>query len=176
MEIMKMIALLISTVILLCACNHTDRPTLSYQELPFRAGLSWVSGGVSVGAILTSSFSDSDTKVYTLEFTSPPSLEGICVKQANEKITVTLGELEIASPEAAGWLEIKDLFEIEATVTHSSTASIDGVDFNYIKAISDTKRGYELYLFPKNGLPRRIISDLNGKPCVLNVLWFEFIK
>ena len=67
------------------------------------------------------------------------------------------------------------IFEIDATVTKSSVCEMDGRKFNLIEAASSSGQKYTLFLFPESELPRRIISEIAGKTCVLDILSFEFI-
>ena len=179
MEIIKLLALLIGSAILFTCCAAHPSPNLSYQEKAFRAHVYCQNDDMSFGAILTSipcpTQDDPHARYQTLEFTAPESLCGIKVSQQNGTVTVSLDGTEISSPEAARWLALTELFDIEATVKESSVTSIDAQKLNFVRAVSDDGREFSLYLFPSSGLPRRILGDINGVPSTLDVISFEFI-
>ena len=179
MEIIKLLALLIGSVIILTSCAARPAPNLSYQEKPFRAHILCQSGELSFGAILTSIPSPQEQgesrRDITLEFTSPETLCGITVHKSGESVTVRLDEMEISAPHALCWLSLAELFDIDATVKHSSVETLDGQKLNFIKAVADDGREFSLYLYPSSGLPRRISGDINGSPLTLDVISFEFI-
>ena len=179
MEIIKLLALLIGSVIILTSCAARPAPNLSYQEKPFRAHILCQSDEFSFGAILTSIPSSEEQSAsgrdITLEFTSPETLCGIKVHKSGESVTVRLDGMEISAPHALCWLSLAELFDIDATVKHSSVETLDGQKLNFIKAVSDDGKEFSLYLYPSSGLPRRISGDINGSPLTLDVISFEFI-
>ena len=179
MEIIKLIALLLGTAILFISCSATSpAPTLSYQDSSFRAHISWSVNGVTLSAFLTSiaEVSPSGTgKTVTLEIISPSSLAGVSICKKNGVLQTRLGDMQIASEHAERLFTISSLFEIDATVTKSSVCEMDGRKFNLIEAASSSGQKYSLFLFPESELPRRIISEIAGKTCVLDSLSFEFI-
>ncbi len=179
MEIIKLLALLIGSVILLASCSARPAPNLSYQEKAFRAHLICENEELSFGAILTSipspEASDTRERNLSLEFTSPETLCGIKVHKSNESVTVRLDGMEISAPHAACWLSLAELFDIDATVKQSSVETLDGQKLNFIKAVSDDGREFSIYLYPSSGLPRRISGYINGIPSTIDVISFEFI-
>ena len=177
MEIIKLLALLIGSAILFTCCAARPTPNLSYQEKAFRTHVYCQNENMTFGAIFTSIPSDDETscRALSLEFTSPESLCGIKVSKRGDAVRVYLDDMEISAPHAACWLEIAELFNIEATVKESSVTSIDGQRLNFIKAVSDDGKEFSLYLYPASGLPRRILGNINGTPCTLDVISFEFI-
>ena len=177
MEIIKLLALLIGSAILLTCCSARPSPNLSYQEKAFRAHVYCQNDNMTFGAIFTSIPSAEDpTKRYVcLEFTSPESLCGIKVCERGGAVTVSLDGMEISAPHAVRWLSLAELFSIDATVKKSALTSIDGQKFNFIKAVSDDGKEFSLYLHPASGLPRRILGDINGALCTLDVISLEFI-
>ena len=177
MEIIKLLALLIGSAIIFTCCAARHEPNLSYQEKAFRAHIICQSNEMTFGAIFTSipSKAEPSSRALSLEFTSPESLCGIKVSSLGDTLTVTLDDMEISAPHAARWLSLSELFNIEATVKQSSVTELDGQKLNFIKAVSDEGREFSLHLYPASGLPRRISGDVNGDPCTLDVISFEFI-
>ena len=177
MEIIKLIALLLGTAILFISCSAASpAPTLSYQDSSFRAHISWSVNGVSLTAFFTSVVSPSgEGKTVTLEILSPSSLCGITLCKKNGVLQTRLGDMQTDSEQAERLFAVSTLFEIDATVTKSSVCEMDGRKFNLIEAASSSGQKYTLFIFPESELPRRIISEIAGKTCVLDILSFEFI-
>ena len=179
MEIIKLLALLIGSAIIFACCTAHPSPNLSYQEKAFRAHIFWQTEDISIGAVITSLPSldpeQDEARSITLEFTAPESLLGITVCKSGGEVTASLDGMEISAPHAERWLAIAELFDIEATVKESSIETLDGQKLNFIRAVSDDGKEFSLYLFPASGLPRRICSEINGSPCTLEVISFEFI-
>lgn len=174
MEILKLIALLIGTVILFSACAPDEAYALSYQEKSFSAGLAWSVEGININATLTSIRNEDATRDLTLSFSAPESLAGITVLQRGDgsDALVKLGELEISSPGALRWLALREMFELEGDVEDTYLSDIDGVKVNAVEA-STTSGDYTVYLLPSSALPRRICGEVNGQRISLDVIWFE---
>ena len=179
MEIIKLIALLLGTAILFISCSAASpAPTLSYQDSSFRAHIRWSANGISLTAFFTSIVGDDPSgtsRTVTLEISSPSSLCGITLCKRNGILQTKLGDTQIDSPSAERLFAVSSLFDIDATVTKSAVCEMDGRKLNHIEAVSPSGQKYTLLLFPESGLPRRIISEVNGQTCVLDILSFEFI-
>lgn len=173
MEIIRLIALLLSLSLLLCSCAESPSKLLSYQEKNFRAHVSFQLESLSIGAVITSRH---EPDYIIIEFTSPPSLSGITVKKCGGTTTVTLGDMQLESTEYCRLAEISSLFEISGVLRKSSVESISGKKFNRIELFdTDKNEGYTLYLYKDSGLPHRIVATLFGKEATLDVVSFEFM-
>ncbi len=173
MEIIRLIALILSLSLLLISCAASPSELLSYQEKNFRAHLSWQVESLKMGAIVTSRH---DLDFMTIEFTSPPSLSGITVKKCGEETSVTLGDMEIKSAEVCRLAEISRLFEISGTLKKSSVESVSGIKLNRVELFDSTKNEtHTLYLYKDSGLPRQISANLFGKKITFDVISFEFM-
>ena len=172
MAIIRLIALILSLAFFLFSCSAAKNNSLSYQEKPFRAVITWQIDSLSLAAKLTSS-PESDSA--TLEFTSPSSLEGVILKKEGEKITLTLNELEISEAHLSRLAEITDFFKIDASIKKSSVTTISGTKLNCLQMLDANGEIFTVYLYPSSEIPRRITGKLYSQTVTLDVVSFEFI-
>ena len=171
MEIIRLVALILSLSFLLISCSPSPTDLLSYQEKSFRAHLSFEIDSLKIGAVMTS---HDATDTLIIEFNSPPSLAGITVKKCGEECTVSLGDLEISSNNASRFAELSKIFEISGTLKKSSVESLSGIKFNRIELFnSQNNEKYVLYLYKASGLPRKITAPLFGKEINFDIFSFE---
>ena len=173
MEIIRLIALILALSLMLFSCAPDTSELLSYQEKSFRAHLTWQNSSVTFSAVMTSR---PDIYTKTLEFTAPPSLEGITVEKCGEVVTTTLDGIEIVSPTLLRLAEITTLFSISGTMKRPALTYLSGVKMNRVEITDPSGKPYELYLYPASGLPRLIRTELSGNSIALDVISFEFIS
>ncbi len=173
MEIIRLIALILSLSLLLISCAASPSELLSYQEKNFRAHLSWNLDSLKLGAIVTSRHNPDS---ITVEFTSPPSLSGITVKKCGGETTVTLDGMQINSTDVCRLAEISRIFEISGALKKNSVESVSGIKLNRVELFDSTKNEtYTLYLYKDSGLPRQISANLFGKEITFDIISFEFM-
>ena len=173
MEIIRLIALILSLSLILISCSPSPKKLLSYQEESFRAIISWQIDPLKISAILTHHTPDT----ISLEFTSPPALSGITVKKCGEETVVILDDIEFKSDDVCRFAEVFKIFQISAALKKSSVESLSGIKLNRIELFDNIKNEiFVLYLYKDSSIPRKILAPIFGKEITFDIISFEFIS
>lgn len=173
MEIMKIIALIMSLVLILSSCSSAGGSALEYQESSFETLISWSAGDTYVKARLISTITQENKRDITLSFEEPPSLQGLTLHQNADSLSASLGSLEIPDFCARSLIEIAEFFSIDGTLRKSCVKEIGKEKLNCLEYLSEDGLLYTVYISQKTALPRRIDGRLFGKNTTLEILEFK---
>ena len=159
----KISLLLTLTLIALMIFSCRDTLPPDYRKRAFFADIRYEYGGETFCAEITvgAPTQTENTQDIDMRFTSPPSLEGLCISQKNQTTSIDIGSVDIKSEIAANrFLSIARLLIHSGSMNFIERSEKNGLVF-YRAEISD---GYKTVtvLLDSNGIPTNIsCGDIN---------------
>ncbi len=163
--------ILLLTLLLLCACNGTEKNTavLWYQEGPAEINGEMQIEGITYAVSLSlGRVNEAGERDITLSFTAPEEMEGMLFRLRGEDIFAVYDTVEIPLTEgAAGDLFISAaLFELDE---NNITEIQKGEDGKTVIKLSDGQNAWDIST-DAEGIPTSISAIVDGKNITFSIL------
>ena len=164
-----LIFLLLTITVLVLGCRQNSQPFLEYQNQSFSAKATLKINGTDYGISVTKKPTDS----YTLTFTTPDTVKGVCIKKNNEGTFFSTGNVHIPLKDGSNiTAETFKLFSLSKNdLTASSEKQIGGV--KVIAHSFDCAFGKaEVLVSTETNLPLQFTADIKGNEVILTISEF----
>lgn len=164
------IFLLLAITLLVLGCRQNSPPFLEYQNQNFSAKATLKINGSDYGITVTKEPSDN----YTLTFTAPDTVKGVCITKNNEGKFFSVGNVHIPLKDDSNiTAETFDLFSLsKKELTDSFEKQIGGVKVNTYSFNCSFGKA-EVICSAETRLPLQFTADVKGNEIILT--FSEFV-